>query len=495
MSGATYEDAYDYDQGYVTFDGTVVLNAYTDPNSGYASTTSSYQGASTVTETGTGSGVGSSSAVSFSTRTETATGSGAGAETSAIGLRITFAAALGSGTGSYLTIDGTTSLRGATAIGVGASVNVTLRTAVTTAVGTATGGHVVVYVSYTSHLRALSNGGVSGADVQSFATLLRFSTAAATSSSSSGWRIRKMARYTIGNVIERVRRQLNSTMRTETNIVAAPVGVADTVVTFQFALSNSLRPGAVISIGTELMRVVSVEPNTQEVTVIRGWQDSEPSVVLAGTEASINPRFTRFDVFDALIDEIASWETEIYRIESYQWDVDSDVEAVELPANLAEAIGVVEVVRERNDDRIGVWPRLKFRLQRGSVGTWDAVSTSGLLIRLVFTPDQSRAGKIHALVAVPFDVGEPLAESSNLVTVLGMTPSQVDLLVQGIKVRLLADDENVRSSRQAADASLALNQYNAASNLEHLQVARAVYLRRYSDELNKLRAKYPYKSW
>ena len=364
-------------------------------------------------------------------------------------------------------------LRIGTGQGDGTSTTVSRRVVVRTSTNTGNGQYVVEY-----HVKRL-----------------RIATGTARSSSTTSERLRRMARYTVNNVIDRVRRHLNSSLRHETNVLAVAFGVSDTTLTLTYDLSTSIRPGAILSIGTELCRVTSFNASLKQITVLRGWQDSEIEAHGIGSEVLINPRFTRFDIFDSIIDEIASWETEIFKVEDYQWTLNGNTDTVELPSQFEDAIGVCRVSRQWDDPDSTSWPRIKYRLQRGSVAEWDGATSSGLVIRLVFEGNIKRTGKVHALIAMPFDITTTLQGTTNLVSVLGMTPSQVDLLVQGVKVRLLADDENIRSSRQAANVALSINQYNAQSNLDHLQVARANYLRRYNEEIDKIRARYPVKSW
>lgn len=303
-----------------------------------------------------------------------------------------------------------------------------------------------------------------------------------------------MSRNTVEAVIERVRRQLNSSLRQESNFLTSSVTDADTTLTFDYALTPAIQFGAVLSVGKELMRVVAFDAVAKTVDVKRGWQDSDAEAHSAGDEILINPRFTRYDIYDALIDEISSWEPDLFKVESYEWDVVDDQETVELPVSLADAIGLVRLQRNYSHDDSTAWPTIKYRLQRGDVGTWTGVSTSGLLIRLVPRHNHYAAGKIHALIARPFDVSAGLAESVDLVTTTGLQASMIDLLVLGVKLRMLTDDENVRGNRQPASDSRAVQDINDRP-LEHAQTVRGTYLRRYLQEVTKLRGKYPMRAW
>ena len=303
-----------------------------------------------------------------------------------------------------------------------------------------------------------------------------------------------MSRNTVEAVIERVRRQLNSALRQESNFLAVNVNDSATTLTVEFDLTPAIQFGAVLSIGKELMRVVSFNASSKEITVKRGWQDSDAESHSTGEEILINPRFTRYDIYDALIDEVSSWSPDLFKVESYQWDVVDNQETVELPVGLSDAIGLVRLERNYSHDDSTAWPTLKYRLSRGDVGTWDGVSSSGLLIRLVPRNNHYAAGKVHALIARPFSVSDGLAETVDLVTTTGLQPSMIDLLVLGVKLRMLTDDENVRGNRQPAYDSRTAQDTNDRP-LEHAQTVRGTYLRRYLTEVTKLRGKYPMRAW
>lgn len=303
-----------------------------------------------------------------------------------------------------------------------------------------------------------------------------------------------MSRNTVEAVIERVRRQLNSALRQESNFLTADIDNAVTSFVLEFDLTPAIQFGAVLSIGKELMRVTAFDSVTKQVTVKRGWQDSDAESHSTGDEVLINPRFTRYDIYDALIDEVSSWSPDLFKVESYQWDVVDNQETVELPASLSDAIGLVRLERNYSHDDSTAWPTLKYRLSRGDVGTWDGVSLSGMLIRLVPRHNHYAAGKVHAVIARPFDVSSGLAESVDLVSTTGLQPSMIDLLVLGIKLRMLTDDENVRGNRQPASDSRSMQDMNDRP-LEHAQTVRGTYLRRYLQEVTKLRGKYPMRAW
>lgn len=306
-----------------------------------------------------------------------------------------------------------------------------------------------------------------------------------------------MARTTVANVIERCRRQLASSLRNEVNTLGASLDATETVVTLTYDLPAGLTAGSILSVGKELMRVVAISAPAKEATVIRGWQDSDGETHATGDEVMINPRFTRYDIYDAIVDEISSWEPNLYYVESYQWAVAQTDETVELPASMADSLGVVEVRRQwTQDDDNTSWPTIDWRIMRGTVGTWDLATTSGLVIRLMPNHGYMRAGSVHALIARPFDVTTAeLVETDDLVTDMNLSQSMIDLLVLGVKMRLMGDDEHGRSGRFTQDEPRRTEEVPVGSALTVAQTLRSTYNRRMGDEMRKLGNKYRMRSW
>lgn len=306
-----------------------------------------------------------------------------------------------------------------------------------------------------------------------------------------------MARSTVQNVIERCRRQLASSLRNEVNTLGASLNTTETVVTLTYDLPASLTAGAILSVGRELMRVVSINAASKEATVIRGWQDSDATTHSTSDECLVNPRFTRFDIYDAMVDEISSWAPNLFKVESYQWSIADTEETIELPASMADALGVIEVRRQWTaDDDNTAWPTIDWTIMRGTVGTWDQALLSGLVIRLIPNHGVKRTGKIHALIARPFDVTTAdLEESDDLVTDMGLAPSMLDLLVLGVKLRLMGDDEHGRTGRFTQDEPRRTEEVPPGAALTVAQTLRANYQRRMGDEMRKLQDKYRMKSW
>jgi len=306
----------------------------------------------------------------------------------------------------------------------------------------------------------------------------------------------RMARTTVENTIERIRRQLNSTVRLEINTLGSTLTTTTNPVTLTYDLVNSLRPGAVLSVGRELMRVISINVNSKEVTVIRGWQDTDAQAHDLGDEVLINPRFTRADIYDAIIQEIDTWEPDIFKVTDELFTIAIEAEGVEISNANADAIGVIEVRRNFTEDDSTVWPQFPFMLHRGRSASLTPTSGSGLFVRFTSNTGYAKAaGSVIVRLAVPYDSTLITDESIDLVSVLGMDLSLLELIELGVKARLINDDETGRSARNAQDEPRRNQDVPAGAALQLGQATLQRYERRRNQEVFRLRSKYQFKAW
>lgn len=306
-----------------------------------------------------------------------------------------------------------------------------------------------------------------------------------------------MARSTVENTIERIRRQLNSNVRLEINTLGATLTTSTNPVTLSYDLANSVRSGAVLSVGRELMRVISVNVASKEVTVIRGWQDTDAEAHAIDDEVLINPRFTRFDIYDAIIQEIDSWEPDIFTTVDVTATVTGgETEGFEVPLAQANALGVISVNRNWTEDDSVVWPDMAFNLYRGRTASLTPTTGSGLFIR--FTKNGGYAkknGNVVARLAVPYQSSDITSEASDLVTDVGLTNSLIELVELGVKMRLMPDDEVARSGRGIQDEPRRDEAVQAGAAMNTGQAYLTLYNRRRAQEVRKIRNLYPFQTW
>jgi hypothetical protein len=234
------------------------------------------------------------------------------------------------------------------------------------------------------------------------------------------------------------------------------------------------------------MRVMSTDEAELTATVIRGWGGSTAIAHESDEVIWINPRFTSHQLSQAVIDEINSWPSALFRVVADTLSVALGDETIELPATFVGAYNVIDVRKIIDNTESTAWPRLPFRLQRGVADTWTATSTSGLLLRLLGNCD---AGSLYVEAAAPFDASAATIDT-DLEETIGLTSSQVDLAMLGAKYRVLLDAEAGRSQRDATDSEIGSQAVPPMAAAQLAQLARTVYLARRTEEIQRLRALY-----
>jgi len=290
----------------------------------------------------------------------------------------------------------------------------------------------------------------------------------------------------VSNTVQRVRRQLASGYRLETNVLNGALDAVSTTVSVAYAMPVGLQPGAIIYVDTEAMRVVTVNAAAQTFTVIRGYYDSDAATHADASEVVINPRFSPLDIIDALREEIASYGPQLYRVDADEFTVVEVQDTLALPLAWNDCYGVIDVRRQWADNGgVDSWPRIQSRFQRGD-SNWTATSGASI-IRFIQTV---QAGTIYVQVARPFVISS-LTLATDLVTDVKLPESMLDVVAMGTKLRLLVDNENGRTARTAQDEPRRAEETPVGSTMQPLQLNTSLYRNRKQEEINKLRAQWP----
>lgn len=245
---------------------------------------------------------------------------------------------------------------------------------------------------------------------------------------------------TAGSLIERVQRQLLSGVVEERNKLAIGVDSSTTQFVFDYELSG-LRAGTVFEIGSELLYVWEAVGGTKTLTVERGYAGSTAASHLAGDVATVNPRFTKSQMLDALnqdIDDLSSPVNGLFRpvVTSFNYN------GSDRQVNLTGATNVIDLidvrVRYLSDD----YPHIRgVRLQR-DLPTSDFASGYAI----VFDED-CVAGQLRVRYKAPF--ARASSTSSNLQTDCFIPESMEDILEMGVMIRMMSTREIRRNFTEA----------------------------------------------
>ena len=263
-----------------------------------------------------------------------------------------------------------------------------------------------------------------------------------------------------------------------------------TTVQFSFDVTANIVAGAILSVETELMRVITIDQGTKVATVLRGFHDSTAATHAAGVEVWINSRFTGMDIYDAMLEEIGSYGPQLYQVVTTELTIADGQEIVELPVSFVGCYGIIDAHRQWTEQGSSstalAWPRAKVRLIRYDASQCDAFPTSGLALRII---DPVAAGKLMVKAAMPFHTS--IGYSQDLVSHGGLPETMLDVLSMGVRLRLLHANEAGQTNRTTQDEPRRAQEVPVGAGVQQSQLSISLYRNRKAEEINKLRAMYP----
>lgn len=241
---------------------------------------------------------------------------------------------------------------------------------------------------------------------------------------------------TAATVITRANRQLLSGTVEQRNKLASSINASTDTVVLSYDL-DGIRQGQVFEVDSELFYVWAVAAGTKTATVERGFNGTTAAAHDANALVTVNPRFPRGQMLEALNDELADLSTPtngLFKVTSLNLDYNGSDTMIDLTgtSDIQDIISVS--VRYLTDDYI---PVKRFRLMR-NVPTDDF--PTGVALRM----DQAvLAGRLRIVYKSPFTA--LTAESQDVTTVAGVPASCDDILALGVQIRLMSPREIKRN--------------------------------------------------
>jgi hypothetical protein len=241
----------------------------------------------------------------------------------------------------------------------------------------------------------------------------------------------------VGDVIDKVVRQLLSGVTEERNKLASAVNATATSLTLTYA-PDGIRKGTTIEAGTEEMYVWDVNIPSKVLTVERGYNGTTAISHSTGRIITNNPRFPRSQVLEAINDELADLSSPVnglFQMKTTEVQWNGNDRMVNIPGiyEIQELYAVF--YRYLNDD----YPRLrKVRLLRDMPSN-DFSSRYALVIDEYI----ARSGTLLIQYKASFDSVN--SESDDIEVTAGLPASAIDLLVLGAQIRMVAPREIKRN--------------------------------------------------
>lgn len=237
-------------------------------------------------------------------------------------------------------------------------------------------------------------------------------------------------------VINRTLRQLLSGTVEQRNKLAANLTLSATTVTVTYDVAG-LRAGSVFEIDTEMFYVWDVNSGSKTLTVERGFNGTTAATHTAGAVITVNPRFPRAQILEALNDELADLSSPmhgLFQVVSFDLDYNGHDEYVNLPPveNILDVLSVH--VRITSDDYQQI---RKYRLVR-DLPTDDF--SSGFAVRM---EQDVPNGRMRIVYKAPFTA--LTSESQNLTNYAGLPATCEDIVNLGVQIRMIAPRETKRN--------------------------------------------------
>ena len=289
---------------------------------------------------------------------------------------------------------------------------------------------------------------------------------------------------TAATIMNRASRQLLSGTVEERNKLASTINSTATSVVLSYDLGG-FRAGSVFELESELLYIWEANTATKTLTVERGFNGTTAASHSADVLATLNPRFPRAQMLDAInaeLDDYSSTANGLFKVVSTSLTYNGSDRQI----NLTSATNVLELIDVRLRFTADDYPFIRgVRLQR-DLPTSDFASG----IAIVF--DESvMAGTLRVRYKSPFT--RATSESSDLTTDCGLPTTCDDLVELGLIIRMMAGREVKRSFIESQGDTRRADEVPPGSSRD--SVANLLRLRRERivAEAGRLKAQYPIK--
>ena len=241
---------------------------------------------------------------------------------------------------------------------------------------------------------------------------------------------------TASALLDRVNRQLLSGTVEERNKLAATVDSDDTAFVMSYDLAG-LRAGVVFEIDSELCYIWEATSGTKTITVERGYMGTTPASHTAGAIITINPRFPKAQMLEALnqdIDDLSSPLNGLFRIVT----ADVDYNGSDRQVDLTGATSVLDLIDVRLRYLDSDYPVIRMtRLQR-DLPTTDFPSGFAIVF-----DESAMAGTLRVRYKAPFTRVSTVSDS--IQSVANVPVTMEDILELGVMSRVLSTREVKRN--------------------------------------------------
>jgi len=289
---------------------------------------------------------------------------------------------------------------------------------------------------------------------------------------------------TVATILNRASRQMLAGVVEERNKLATSIDSDDTTVVCTYDIGG-LRTGSVFEVGSELLYVWDAQPSTKTLTVERAYAGTTAASHSAGAILTLNPRFPRGQMLDALnsdIDDLSSTTNGLFRIVTVDLTYDGSARQVNI-TNSGTILDLIDVrFRYESDD----YPVLRnMRVQTG-LPTTDFASGNTLVF-----DEPVMAGTVRVRYKAPFT--RATTEASDLTTDCFLPATCDDIIEMGVILRMMAGREIKRNFIEAQGDTRRPEEVPAGAVRDSLANIQRLRRERIIAESGRLKAQFPIK--
>lgn len=270
----------------------------------------------------------------------------------------------------------------------------------------------------------------------------------------------------------------------ERNKLATSVDGDDTSVVVSYDLGG-IRTGTVFEIESELFYVWESNPTNKTATVERGYAGTTATSHSAGAIITVNPRFPRGQMLDALnadLDDLSSTAHGLFRVVTTSLTYNGADRQVNIPSS-GTILELIDVRLRYSSDE---YPIIHgSRLQTG-LPTTDFPSGNSLVL-----DDPVMAGTLRVRYKAPFVRAS--SESSDLTTDCFLPATCEDIVEMGVVMRMMAGREIKRNFTESQGDTRRADEVPQGAITASITNIQRLRRERIIAEAGRLKAQYPIK--
>ena len=289
---------------------------------------------------------------------------------------------------------------------------------------------------------------------------------------------------TVATVLNRASRQMLAGVVEERNKLASSLNDSATSVVLSYDLGG-FRAGSVFEIESELFYVWEANTASKTLTVERGYGGTTAASHAGGVLVTLNPRFPRAQMFDAVnaeLDDLSSTMNGLFRVVT----VDLTYNGSDRQINITSASSIIELLDVRLRYQADDYPVIhSARLQTG-LPTTDFASGYTLVL-----DEPVMAGTLRVRYKAPFT--RATSESSDLTTNCFLPTTCDDIVETGVILRMMNGREIKRNFIEAQSDTRRADEVPPGATRDSITNLARLRRERIIAEAGRLKAQYPIK--